>query len=233
MNYDWRYRGGNHRSEFWANFQFTFDSDELEFLRHAPRQALIPGGAPFHSINYWSDGNGGYSPYVPEVPISFLELTLRPPASGPLFDFAQPVFLEIELKNLSDTTFSFTPEILDPKAGLLEILIRRRSSDDPADLFILIMERCFELSADRLADLPPNSTINNNLNLTFGSAGFPFAEPGELPAQARKPFLIANIDHLTHQSEITHFLMLQVAGVQIVDGNMLDGLAKRPSPTGR
>lgn len=179
MNYDWRYRGGNQRDAYWANFKFTFDSDELEFLRHAPRHAQIPGGAPFHSINYWSDGNGGYSPYVPEVPISFFELTLSPPDLGPVFDFAQPVFLEIELKNLSDTTFAFTPEILDPKTGLLEVLIRRRGSDEPADVFIPIMERCFELSSDRLADLPPNGTINNNLSLTFGSAGFPFAEPGE------------------------------------------------------
>ena len=184
MNYDWRYRGGNHRDEFWTNFQFTFDSDELAFLRHSPRQALIPGGAPFHSINYWSDGNGGYSPYVPEVPISFLELNLRPPVSGPIFNFSQPVFLEIELKNLSDNTFAFTPEILDPKSGLLEVLIRRRGSNDPADHFIPIMERCFEMSSDRLADLPPGGTINNNLNLTFGSAGFPFAEPGEYDVTA-------------------------------------------------
>ncbi|MEM1135003.1 MAG: acetyltransferase [Bacteroidota bacterium] len=188
MNYDWRYLGGNNQAKFWEDFQFTFDKDELAFLRHAPRQAVIPGGAPFHSINYWSDGNGGYTPYVPEVPIDFLQLSLKPPASGVIFDFAQPVFLEIELKNLSDTTFDFTPELLDPKTGFLEILIRRRTSEAPAEHFIPIMERCFEPTTSRLADLPPNSTISNNLNLTFGSGGFPFAEPGEYEVTALLAF---------------------------------------------
>lgn len=184
MNYDWRYRSGNHATEFWSRFEFTFDADELEFLRHAARPLLIPGGAPFHSVNYWSDGNGGYSPYVPEVPISFLGLTLRPPSTGTVFKFAQPVFLEIELENLSDSTFNFTPEILDPKSGLLEVLIRRRGDDGSADVFRPIIERCFDISEDRLTDLAPGESINNNLNLTFGSAGFPFAEPGEYDVTA-------------------------------------------------
>ncbi|UCC29064.1 MAG: hypothetical protein JSU86_12760 [Phycisphaerales bacterium] len=177
MNYDWRYRGGNHESEYWSRFQFTFDEDELEFLRHAPRPLLIPGGVPFHSVNYWSDGNGGYSPYVPEVPIDFFQLTLRPPTHGSTFDFAQPVFLEIELRNLSDTSFNFSPEILDAKSDFVEILIRRLS-DDTTDRFNPVTRRCYNGSASRTMDLPPGETINNNLNLTFGSAGFPFAEPG-------------------------------------------------------
>lgn len=184
MNYDWRYLGGNNQTKFWSDFHFTFDPDELEFLRHAPRRALIPGGAPFHSINYWADGNGGYSPYVPEVPINFLKLTLRPPGAGSIFQFAQPVFLEIELENLSADTFNLTPEILDPKSGLLEVLIKRRHSSNPTASFHPVVERCFDFSKDRLADLPPGGTLNNNLNLTFGSAGFPFAEPGEYEVTA-------------------------------------------------
>lgn len=183
MNYDWRFRGGNHENEFWSAFNFTFDDDELEFLRHAPRPHLIPGGSPFHSVNYWSDGNGGYSPYVPEVPIRFFELTLRPPESGAVFDFGQPVFLEIELRNLTNEPFPFTPFILDVKAGLLEILIRRRGSDS-TDRFNPIIERCFDSSIGRMAELGPGGTLSNNLNLTYGSAGFPFAEPGEYDVTA-------------------------------------------------
>jgi hypothetical protein len=184
MNYDWRYKGGNQRDEYWSNFRFSFDADELEFLRHAPRHALIPGGAAFHSVNYWADGNGGYSPYVPEEPIDFLKLTLRPPTAGTLFDFAQPVFLEVELENPSNETYNFTPEILDPKSGLLEVLIRRRGGEGPADVFQPITERCFDISPDRMAALAPNGSLSNNLNLSFGSAGFPFAEPGEYDVTA-------------------------------------------------
>jgi hypothetical protein len=183
MNYDWRYKGGNRKNEYWSNFKFTFDSDELEFLRHAPRPALIPGGAQFHTINYWADGNGGYSPYMPEVPLRDFELTLSPPLNGPVFAFAQPVFLQIELKNVSGETINVPGYLLDPKAGYLEILVRRISSgtpeDDSAYHFRPVMERCFDLSPETMDYIPHNETMTNNLNITFGSGGFTFAEPGE------------------------------------------------------
>ena len=83
MNYDWRYRGGNKRDEYWSRFAFTFDPDELSFLRHGPRSAVIPGGAPFHSIRYWNEGTGGYSPYVPERPLSGFKLDAAAAAERP------------------------------------------------------------------------------------------------------------------------------------------------------
>ncbi len=184
MNYDWRYGGGNRRQEFWSRFAFTFDHDELEFLRHAPRSAVIPGGAGFHSINYWADGNGGYSPYVPEVPLSGFHLELTPPAAGPVFEFAQPVFLQVELTNLTGDSLNLGSHVLDPKGGLLEILIRRSTGEpDPglegAEVFVPIAQRCFDIEP-RTADIVPHGdSIRNNLNLTFGSGGFSFAEIGE------------------------------------------------------
>jgi len=62
MNYDWRYRGGGHDAEFWQRFAFTFDPDELEFLRHGPRSAVLPGDAAFHSVRYWSGYSGDSQP---------------------------------------------------------------------------------------------------------------------------------------------------------------------------
>jgi hypothetical protein len=184
MNYDWRYRGGGHAEEFWERFAFTFDPDEREFLRHAPRAAVIPGGAPFHSVSYWADGTGGYSPYLPEVPVPGFKLTLTPPAAGPLFAFGQPVFLEITLENATSSEVTLPPEVLDPKAGILEIVIRRRSGSVPTGLtdamsFTPIMQRCFDFQPGTGEVVPPGGRLHNNLNLTFGSSGFPFPEPGE------------------------------------------------------
>lgn len=187
MNYDWRYKGGDHRNEFWSKFDFSFDDDELEFLRHAPHRAVIPGGKPFHSVNYWADGNGGYKPYLPEQPISILNLDLKPPQGGAVFDFAQPVFLEVTLSNRSGRTLDLSPQWLDPKSGLLEILIRRRGENESRS-FIPVVERCYDLSADTADSVPPGQSISNNLNLTFGAAGFPFAEPGEYQVTALLAF---------------------------------------------
>jgi hypothetical protein len=183
MNYDWRYGGGNKRDEFWSRFAFTFDPDELSFLRHAPRSAVIPGGAPFHSIRYWNEGTGGYSPYVPETPLTGFQLTLRPPQGGALLSFAQPVFLEVELTNQTGEELELPPVLLDPKSGFLEILIRKSQGVSTRSLagtevFVPIVQRCFDLDPELFDRVPDGGSIRNNVNLTYGSSGFAFAEPG-------------------------------------------------------
>jgi len=184
MNYDWRFLGGNQRDEYWRRFAFSFDPDELEFLHHAPRSALVPGGADFHTVSYWAEGTGGYSPYAPEAPLPGFVLTLSPPASGSVFAFGQPVFLEVALRNETGQTVNLPPEVLDPKAGFLELLVQRRSGGSARGLadsqpFIPIMQRCFDLDPSTADTLPVGQTLRNNVNLTFGSGGFAFAEPGE------------------------------------------------------
>ena len=185
MNYDWRYRGGGRRSEFWDRFDFRFDDDELEFLRHAPRNAVIPGGAAFHSINYWADGNGGYSPYFPEVPVPGLELTINPPTGGTNFLFGQQVFLGVKLRNLTGRRINLPQELLDIKGGVLEVLVRRLHTRH-AELahFVPVLERCFDITPSQSDIVNPGDSIENNIQITFGSGGFTFAEPGDYEVTA-------------------------------------------------
>lgn len=184
MNYDWRYRGGKRESEFWNQFTFTFDRDELEFLRHAPLPPLIPGGAPFHSVPYWADGNGGYSPYVPEVPLAGWMLTLTPADAGSVLRFAQPVLMRVLLTNRSGRTVTVPKFLLDPKAGFIEIVIRRVHSGAagtparPPESFTPLMQRCFQWDAADDVRLADGESMEDNINITFGSGGFAFAEPG-------------------------------------------------------
>ena len=183
MNYDWRYLGGNRQSQFWREFKFTFDPDEIRFFRHGPWSAVIPGGAEFHTINYWSDGTGGYSPYLPEVALQGLNLMLHPPESGALFDFGQPVILTVELKNIAAQPQDIPAYYLDPKSGFLEVMVRRlgrRRRRLPEDLtfFTPILTRCWDAKKTTAERLAAGQSMTNNLNLTFGSSGFTFAEPG-------------------------------------------------------
>ncbi len=181
MNYDWRYAGGGRASAFWQQFAYKFDPDEIAFLRHAPYPQIVPGGAPFRSVRYWADGNGGYSPYVPEQPLSGYKLELLGPPQL-IFEFGQPVILGIRLTNQTGRRLEVPTSLLDPKAGLMEILIRRvqpgRPPEGPPASFVPITTRCFDISGDGLRRLEPNQSIEDNLQLTFGAAGFPFAEPG-------------------------------------------------------
>lgn len=182
MNYDWRYRGGQFEDEYWEAFAYTFDADELDFLRHAPRSQVMPGKSPFLSARYWSRSSGGYSPYLPEVPNRDFAIGLRPPPSGSLFLFGQPVFLEIILKNRTAEPIQVPAELLDPKGFFLELRIIRRGAgpSSPTDgmTFQPMMRRCYDTTEAGLVTIPSGGTISNNLNLTFGSSGFSFAEPG-------------------------------------------------------
>jgi hypothetical protein len=189
MNYDWRYLGGGRQDQFWRDFRFQFDPDEVRFLCHSPRSVMIPGGAEFHTVNYWSDGTGGYSPYYQEVALQGLELSINLPPTGSLFNFAQPVILSAELKNTSGRTLNIPPQFLDPKSGFLEILIRRLTTPNNSDAnkqysFAPLVNRCWDLK-DTAADIIPHNTVmRNNINLTFGSSGFTFAEPGNYEVTA-------------------------------------------------
>ena len=183
MNYDWRYRGGNRQDEFWNHFHFTFDPDELEFLRHAPMATVIPGGAAFRSAVYWANGNGGYTPYVPEVPLAGWRLTITPANDRPVLHFAEPVMLRTLLTNTSNRTVEVPKFLLDPKAGFIEISIRRVHAGSNVGMagaasFAPVMQRCFQWDAADDMRLNSGESMEDDVNLTFGSAGFSFAEPG-------------------------------------------------------
>jgi hypothetical protein len=220
MNYDWRYKGGNKQDEFWERFSYAFDPDELAFLRHGPRSAVIPGGAAFHSIRYWNEGTGGYSPYVPEVPLDGFELALRAPQAGRLFAFAQPVFLEVELTNRTGQELELPAGLLDPKTGFLELLVRRTRGTSTrslaeADVFQPILQRCFDMDPGAADHVPDGGSIRNNVNLTYGTSGFPFAEPGAYEVTA----LLAVSDAQNQRELVVRspVLPIRVAAPQSVD----------------
>jgi hypothetical protein len=219
MNYDWRYKGGDMADEFWERFAFAFDADELSFLRHGPRLAVIPGGASFHSRSYWSEGTGGYSAYVPEAPLEGFALTLREPGGGRLFQFGQPVFLEVTLTNRTGSPVDISPAVLDPKAGLLELLVRRTHGTSTRSLaeaepFQPILQRCFDVDPGAAVSVTDGGSVSGNVNLTYGTSGFPFAEPGGYEVTA----LLAVFDSQTKRDLIVRSrpLPIRVASPQTI-----------------
>jgi hypothetical protein len=183
MNYDWKYLGGDKANEFWDRFQFTFDDDEREFLCHGPRHHVVPGAAEFRTIPYWRNMRGGYAPYLPEVPGSELVLRLIPPAAGALMEYGQPVLLELEVENASGQAMKIPDYLLDPKAGLLEIVVERVSpivspNGSAQRVFRPLFQRCYDLAAGDQDVVPPGGKLNRNINITFGAGGFTFVEPG-------------------------------------------------------
>lgn len=188
MNYDWKYRGGGQAGQFWNDFAFTFDQDELDFLRHGPWHHIVPGGAAFHTVPYWENQAGGYVPYIPEKETSDLTLNLQPPTSGNRFQFGQPVYLTVSLKNESQNNIPIHKFMLSPKSGFLQVQVQRQDGSvahvgDHGEHghghdYHPIVHRCYDVAMDQPVNLTPGASLTDNLNLTFGSAGFTFAEPG-------------------------------------------------------
>lgn len=180
MNYDGKYRGGNREHEYWRHFAFEFDRDELEFLRHAARHNVIPGGRAFHSANYWLGADGSYVPYVPERQLTGWALKLRAPTS--FYRFGQPVFMQVELTNQTSRTIAMDPRLLDPKGNFLTVLVRRVTKGpfghNETSHFHPIVERCFDRAGAKLTSVAPNQALVDNIQITYGSGGFTFAEPG-------------------------------------------------------
>ncbi len=224
MNYDWRYKGFNHGEEYWRNFSFTFDPDELAFMRHGPLPAVSPGGEPFHSIWYWADGDGGYTPYAlnPEQRLAGYKLNLFPPERGPVFVFGQPIFLKVELRNINGWSLRLPSILLDPKASFLQIMIRRVTSQRHAqpqasDTFVPFMQRCFDLSPADYVLFSPGTARQNNLNLTYGTGGFAFAEPGTYEVMAAFVITIRGTPHDTEYVVYSDPLQIQVAAPKTMD----------------
>lgn len=189
MNYDWIYNSltadpDKHaakaeRRDYWRDFPYLFDRDELEFLLHGPRTRVIPGGDPFGSARYWLTGDQAL-PITNELP--GLQLWLTPPARGTVVGYGQPVFLEVSLRNIGEATYCVPRHALDIKAGMLDLLIQPRgrgSSYASGDRFAPMMLRCFAVAPEGRLALTPGASMHDNLNLSFGSAGSPFAEPGD------------------------------------------------------
>lgn len=184
MNYDWKYRGGGQVDAFWRDFQFKFDNDELEFMRHGSFRDVVPGGAAFHSVRYWADGNGGYAPYVPQAPLHGWDLKLHAPIHN-VMHFGQPVTVGLELTNMTGRPQAVPGFLLDQKAGFVQFLIEREGSGQHQH-FHPITHRCYDLGApnDDQTLLPGGAPLTDNANLTFGISGFPFAEPGNYRIRA-------------------------------------------------
>jgi hypothetical protein len=180
MNYDWLYRGGDQVAQFWEQFAYLFDADELAFLRHGPRAAVMPGSTPFHSVDYWGAAPGTHPAFLPATPTPGMSLTLQPPARGALFDFGQPIYLQVTLENTGEQPVALPPGALDVKAGHLEVLVESGpgTGSATAQPFVPMVQRCLIDFTGGPQALAPKASISENVNLTFGSGGFTMAQPG-------------------------------------------------------
>ncbi|WP_009545541.1 hypothetical protein [Crocosphaera subtropica] len=168
MNYPFLYETGNFSDgntvNFFRRFEYRFSDDELRFMRHAPESFVQMGNAN------WFDNHGFENANVSPIPSLQLEIRVNRPQA--IFEFLEPVSLELKLKNVSSQPQIVDSHILD---DLDEMIIIIKKDKQSARQFIPYARHCWR-SHNQV--LRPGESIYKSLFISAGNNGWDLAEPG-------------------------------------------------------
>jgi hypothetical protein len=162
MNYPYNVAGG--QTAFFADFEFRFSDQELLFLRHAPAQFVQMGNAD------WFEDHGFREARVSPEPKFRLELRANRPKA--VFEFLEPVVLEIKLTNISGHPQVVAEEILSESDEMTVILQKRGGR---ARQWAPYAQYCLE---HRTRVLDADDSMYESLFVAAGRNGWDLAEPG-------------------------------------------------------
>lgn len=187
MNYYFLYPGGE--PAFFADFEYRFSDQELLFMRHAPARVAQTGNAD------WFDHHGFQQAAI--APQSPLRLELRANRARPVFEFLEPVVLEIKLTNLSDLPVPVDESVLDA-GGETTVIIKKDGK--PARQWAPYARYCRK-AAQRV--LGPGQSMYQSLFVAAGRNGWDLAEPGRYEVQVAL--------HLQEEDVVSNRLSLRIA----------------------
>ncbi|HBY61848.1 MAG TPA: hypothetical protein DEH78_18665 [Solibacterales bacterium] len=167
MNYPYNVAGDE--PAFFADFEYRFSDSELLFMRHAPERFVQMGNAD------WFDNHAFERAAVEERPRLTLEVRVN--RERPLFEFMEPVTLELKLTNASRSPVLVDRYALRPDH---ELTIITKRDGQPAKQFRPYARYCRVSAAEVLA---PGQSRYDSLYLSSGLQGWGLAEPGNYTIQ--------------------------------------------------
>lgn len=165
---------------FWDNFEFRFDDEELIHIRHGDRASVIMGGDPWASGSHFEEAAGAFAQLEGNAPVEFM---LR---SKSYFEFMEPIFIELRLRNrLSDMPIGLDTR-LGPEHGGVIVYIRR-----PDGRILEYNPILCQIGTPEMRVLLPfqegvqgEDRYSEDIFLGYGKYGFYFDEPGEYQMRA-------------------------------------------------
>jgi hypothetical protein len=167
MNYPFNVVGG--QAAFFADFEYRFSDQELLFIRHAPERFVQMGNAA------WFDHHGFEEAAVPAEPT--LQLELRVNRERARYEFMEPVWLELKLKNIGDQPRLVDADVLD--ADSLTVILKKLGKE--ARQLIPFRQKCTRPVTKALM---PGDSIYGTVLASAGLNGWDVAEPGTYTIQA-------------------------------------------------
>ena len=170
MNYPHKVDGSDGNEGFFRNFFYRFSDQDLQFIRHAPENFIEMGDSDFFT-------NHGFEPATATHPGPWT-LTARLNRERPVFEFLEPVYLELTLTNTGNT-----PALIEE--GFLE---------DSHHLAIYIEDHTGRIQTFRpftrscYIPIPhcmqPGASITSTRFISAGPRGWGIAEPGSYKIHA-------------------------------------------------
>ena len=158
--------------DYWSNFRFEFDREELEHIRHHYLREVIMGGDSFGLKGHYDVNPLEFSSISNDIPIG---LNIR--TSKEIFRFCEPVHVEIKLQNLNEKEMQL-PGKLHPGAGLVKLFIKR--PDGRIKGYEPLMKKCIRPEHTNLASKGDSKdSLYESSIIDYGGNGFNFRDPGE------------------------------------------------------
>jgi hypothetical protein len=162
MNYPFNVSGD--QTAFFSDFEFRFSEQELLFMRHAPARFVQQGNAD------WFDNHGFQQANLSLEPS--LKLELRVNRNQALFEFLEPVVLELKLTNISSQPKLISDKLL---SELDHMIVTIKKDGQPARQFSPYAQYCWKT---QLRVLMPGESTYQSLFASVGKGGWEIAEPG-------------------------------------------------------
>jgi hypothetical protein len=198
MNYPFLVAGG--QAAFFADFEFRFSDQELIFVRHAPERFVQMGNAD------WFDHHGFEEAAVADEPT--LRLELRVNREQPRYEFMEPVWVELKLKNVGDQPRLVDADVLD--ADSLTVIIKKEGKD--ARQLIPFRQKCRRSEAKALM---PGESLYGTVLVSAGINGWDAADPGI--------YTIQSAAHVGDEDVVSAPLSLRIAPPNSRDEEYLAG----------
>jgi hypothetical protein len=162
MNYPERVNGKV--AAFFADFHYRFADSELLFMRHGPETHVQMGRAT------WFDDHGFRQAAVQERPELKLEVRVRPEKD--VFEFLEPMVLELKLSNVSGAERSVPSDVLSPSHAMTVVIAPRGK---PARQWTPFARDCARVQEKML---PKGDSLYESLFVSAGRNGWDLADPG-------------------------------------------------------
>jgi hypothetical protein len=198
LNYPFFVTGG--QAAFFSDFEFRFSDQELVFIRHAPERFVQMGNAD------WFDHHGFEEAEVAAEPT--LRLDVRVNREQPRYEFMEPVWLELKLKNVGDQPRLVDADVLD--ADALTVIIKKEGR--PARQLVPYRQKCRRSEAKVLM---PGESLYSTVLVSAGINGWDVAEPGT--------YTIQSAAHVGDEDVVSAPLSLRIAPPNSRDEEYLAG----------